>query len=278
MLDEMVISSIHRFEKIGYTERFDTAPGGLRSEHTGVLHPADALVADHLVSLGTATAGAGPTLLFALRSKRDGARGTWVVARDAGLPREAQLLVDRLASANPKRTWTRWVPQGGSGAGEFILEGMMVGVLGACIVGVWLLLYDFAQREAFFTPSLVADHLFGRDDGARVLDVDLGRAATVIAIHGGLFVLFGIAAAWVVSRYVKHPSVAVLFVALFVTLEVAFLLGAALVIPGVPAQIGHVPIVVANALAALGMGLYLRRTEPHPAQTDARAVPLKRSS
>jgi hypothetical protein len=275
MLDEMVISSVHRYEKIGYTERFDTAPGGLRSEQTGVFHPADALVADHVVALGSPSGSAGPTLLFALRSKTDGARGTWVVCRDAGLPRDAQRLVDRLASAEPRRTWTRWVPRGGAGAGEFVLEGMMVGVMGACIVALWLLLVDFVQREAFFTPSLLADHLLGRDEDAHALSVDLARVSAVAVVHGGLFVLFGIAAAWVVSRYVKHPSVVGLFVALFVALEGGFLVGSALLIPGAAGEIGHLAIVVGNALAAFAMALYLRRTEPHPAHPDGTAVRLR---
>lgn len=49
MLHEMVIASIHRYEGIGYTEHFDTASGGLRSEQTGVIHPAATLVAEHVV-------------------------------------------------------------------------------------------------------------------------------------------------------------------------------------------------------------------------------------
>ena len=134
MLDEMVIASIHRYETIGYRERFETAPGGLRSEQTGVIHRADALVADHVVALGSLAPDCGPMLLFAIRSRSDGARGTWVVYRDAGLPRDAQRLVQRLASADPERTWTRWVPLGGAAPGEFVLEGMMVGLIGACLV------------------------------------------------------------------------------------------------------------------------------------------------
>jgi hypothetical protein len=129
-LDEMVIASIRRYEGIGYTERFDTAPGGLRSEQTGVVHRADALVAEHVVALGSASPDCGPTLLFALRSRVDGSRGTWAVCRDAGLPREAQCLIARLASTDPQHTWTRRVPLGGAAVGEFVLEGAMVGVIG----------------------------------------------------------------------------------------------------------------------------------------------------
>lgn len=276
MLNEMVIDSIHRYESIGYTERFDTAPGGLRSEQTGVIHPAEALVAEHVVELGSTSPDGGPTLLFALRSRADGARGTWVVCRDAGLPLDTQRLVEQLASADPKRTWTRRVPLGGAGAGEFVLEGMMVGVIGASVVALWFLLVDALQREMLFTPSLVADRLFGHDPDSHALTIDLARVSAVMVLHGGLFVLFGIAAAWLVSRYVKHPSVPGLFLALFAVLEAGFLLGSELVIPGAAGEIGHGLVLVANALAAFVMALYLRRSEPHPAHPDGAAVRLGR--
>src|SRR5262245_8712687 len=205
----MVIASIHRYENIGYTERFEAVVGGLRSEQTGKIHRPDALVADHVVALGSLAPGTGPMLLFAIRSRADGARGTWAVTRNAGLSREAQRLVDRLAGDDPERTWTRWVPLGGAGGGEFVLEGMMVGLIGACVVALWFLFVDVTQREALFTPSLVADHLLGVDPDAHALNVDLARVSAVIVMHGAAFILFGIAATWLVSRYVKHPSLIV---------------------------------------------------------------------
>ena len=255
LLDEMVIASVHRYEAIGYTERFDTTPGGLRAEKTGKVHPADALVAEQVVALGSASPGSGPTLLFALRSRVDGSRGTWVVCRDAGLPRDAQRLVARLAGDDPQHTWTRRMPLGGAGAGEFVLEGMMVGVIGASVIALWFLLVDALQHEPLFTPSLVADRLFGHNSDGQALNIDLARVSAVVALHGGLFVLFGIAAAWLVSRYVKRPSLAGLFVALFAALEATLLLGGGLILPGVASAIGQGPILAANALAAFAMAL-----------------------
>jgi hypothetical protein len=275
MLDEMVIATIHRYEGVGYTERFDSAPGGLRSEQTGVIHPAAALVAEQVVALGSPSPDCGPTLLFALRSRKDGARGTWVVCRDAGLPREAQRLVARLAGADPARTWTRRVPLGGAGAGEFVLEGMMVGLIGASVVALWFLLVDVVLREPLFTASLVADRLFGPDTDSHALTIDLARVSAVAALHGGLFVLLGMAAAWLVSRYTVWPSLPVLLVALFAALEGVCLLGSEVVVPGVAGEIGHAPIAAANALAAFAMALYLRRSEPRPAH-PAGAVVLRR--
>jgi hypothetical protein len=264
----MVIDSIHRYEGIGYTERFDTAPGGLRSEQTGRVHRANALEVEHVVSLGSPTEDSSPILLFALRSRVDGARGTWVVSRDA-LSRDAQRLVAQLAGADPQRTWTRRVPQGGAGAGEFVLEGAMVGVIGASLVALWFLLVDATLREPLFTPALLADRLFGQDSGTHALTIDLARVSAVAALHGGLFVLFGIGVAWIVSRHVLNPSLSSLALALFGALEGGFLFVSELAFPGVASGIGHGTVLVGNALAAAGMAAYLRRSRPHPAHPEA---------
>jgi hypothetical protein len=275
-LDEMVIDSVHRFEGVGYTERFVAVPGGLRSEQTGRFHPAEALVAERVVALGSGAGDSGAMLLFALRSHADGTRGTWVVSRDAGLPRDTQHLVTRLASRDPEHTWTRGVPRGGAGAGEFVLEGMMAGVIGAAVVALWFLVVDGLQGEMLSTPSLIADRLFGQDFDSHALPIDLARVSATVVLHGALFVLFGIAATFLVSRYVKRPLLPALFAALFVALEAVFLLGSALVMPGAASAIGHVEILAANALGALAMALYLRRSAPHPAHPDGALVRLRR--
>jgi hypothetical protein len=260
MLDEMVTHTVQRYAGVGYTDRFETAPGGLRSEATGKLHPPQALEAEHVLALGVPTPEAGETLLFALHSRLDDSRGTWVVARDANLPREAARLADRLAGADPERTWTRWRPFGSAIRGEFVLEGLMAGVIGASIVAVWFLLVDVAFREALFTPSLVGDFLFGPDSQAHALSIDLERVSAVIVLHGVAFMALGIAAAWFVSRFVEHPTSVALFLALFALLEGFFVIASALAMPGAASQIGHGWIAGANALAAAGMAFYLRRS------------------
>jgi hypothetical protein len=269
MLDEMVVHTQQRYAGVGYTDRFETAPGGLRSESTGRIHPPETLEAEHVVALGVPTPEAGETLLFALHSRLDDSRGTWVVARDANLPREAARLADRLAGADPKRTWTQWRPFGSAIPGEFVLEGMMAGVIGASIVAVWFLLVDVAFREALFTPSLAGDFLFGPNPDQHALPIDLERVSAVIVLHGLAFILLGIAAAWFVSRFVEHPTSPGLALALFVLLEAFFVIGSALAMPGAASQIGHAWIAAANALAAGGMALYLRRSRhvrPRPVQ------------
>jgi hypothetical protein len=122
------------------------------------------------------------------------------------------------------------------------------------------------------SAALVADQLFGPDTDSHALSIDLARVAAVVALHGGLFVLFGVAAAWCVSRYVKRPSLLGLLVVLFGVLQTSGLLVGEIVIPGAALE-----ILVANALAAFSMALYLRRSEPHPAHADGTVVRLRRA-
>ena len=265
MLDEMVIDSIRRFESIGYTERFETAQGGLRSQQTGVLHPADGLEAEHVVALGRASPATGDALLFALRSRVDGARGTWVVARMRAFPATRSVS----CSDSPER-----IPSGRGRAGfHSALRAPETTCSTACrsasaaprSSALWFLLVDSWLREPLFTPSLVGNRLFGRGVEAHELTIDLGSVAGVVVLHGLLFALLGIATAWFVGRHVERPRFPSLFLGLFVALEAGFVLGSELLIPGAASTIGHGFILVGNAVAAAGMAFYLRWLQPHPA-------------
>ncbi len=125
---------------------------------------------------------------------------------------------------------------------------MMVGVIGASAVALVFLLVDALQGEPLFTPSLIADRLLGRDGDAHALPIDLARISATVVLHG----------------------------ALFVALESGFLLASAFVIPGTASAIGQLEIVAANALPALAMALYLRRSPLRPAHPDGSVVRLRR--
>lgn len=265
MLSEFVIESVRRYEAIGYTEHFDTTPEGLRSQQTGTLYPADAFEADHVVALGAPSAETGQILLFALRVRGADLRGTWVVTRDAKLPREARRLVQRLLNADRKRVWTRRLPLGPPRAGDHVLDGLMVGVIGASAVALWFLLVDSLVREPLFTPSLLGNRLFGRGGEAHELGIDLASVSLFVVLHGVLFVLFGIATAWFVARHVSRPSLPTLFLGLFLALESGVFVASEFFIPDVQRVIGHGAIVAGNALAAAFMAVYLRWFQPHPA-------------
>jgi hypothetical protein len=265
MLNEYVIESVRRFEAIGYTERFDCTAAGMRSQQTGVLYPMDAFEVEHVVALGAPTSDTGQILLFALRSRGAGVRGTWVVTRDADLPREARRLVQRLASADPRRTWTRRLPLGPPRAADHVLDGLMAGVIGASTVALWFLLVDGVLREPLFTPSLVGNRLLGSGLEPHELAIDLASVSLFAVIHGVLFMLFGVAAAWFVARHVSRPRFPALCLGLFVPLQLGFYAGTELLIADVARVIGHWAILGGNVLAAAGMAVYLRWFQPHPA-------------
>jgi len=273
MLNEYVIDSVRRYEGIGYTERFDTTATGLRSQQTGQVYPADSFEADHVVALGEPADGVGPMLLFALHSRQDDVRGIWVVPRDASLPREARRLVQRLLERDAEHASTRRLPLGAPRAADHVLDGAMVGVIGASAVALWFLVVDTVLREPLFTPSLVGRTLFGRGAETSELPIDLLSLATFSVLHGLMFIAFGIAVAWFVARHVSRPRYPTLFLGVFVLLEAGVLIGSELFLPEVARAVGHGAILVGNALAAASMAVYLRWFQPHPADPRDAVAP-----
>ena len=90
--------------------------------------------------------------------------------------------------------------------GERILyEGILVGLAGAAAVAVWFFLYDLAAATPFRTPALLGAVLFEglRDTAALAITPSIVLKYT--AVHGLVFVAFGVAAAsslriaWIVA-------------------------------------------------------------------------------
>jgi hypothetical protein len=80
------------------------------------------------------------------------------------------------------------------GRKSVLLEGILVGLVGATAVAIWFLLYDLAEGAPFRTPALLAAALFHglRDAGA--LTVTPGLVIEYSLVHGLAFILFGLGA------------------------------------------------------------------------------------
>ncbi len=80
------------------------------------------------------------------------------------------------------------------GRKSVLLEGILVGLVGATAVAIWFLLYDLAEGAPFRTPALLAATLFHglRDAGA--LTVTPGLVIEYSLVHGLAFILFGLGA------------------------------------------------------------------------------------
>jgi hypothetical protein len=77
---ETVAEALQRLTAGGYTDDFHAEAGGLRSRSTGRLHPPEALHVDEVVRFEGDTDPSDESVVFALRSGRDGTKGTYTTA------------------------------------------------------------------------------------------------------------------------------------------------------------------------------------------------------
>jgi hypothetical protein len=150
------------------------------------------------------------------------------------------------------------------GFAEVVGDGVFAGLIGASAVALWFLVVDTALREPLFTPSLVASAVLRGVPATASEPVDLSMVAGFTAIHSFLFILFGIAASWLVDQFQRTPDLPLIAIATFIALEGGFVIATKLFVPDVAATIGHGFIVAGNVFAAVGMGLYLRGWQRHP--------------
>lgn len=146
---------------------------------------------------------------------------------------------------------------------EIVGDGAMAGLYGASAVAMWFLVVDAVVREPLATPSLVGGVLLRGLAPAAALSVDLFSVALFTIVHCALFVLFGIAYAWVLARLEHTPDFPLIGISVFVPLELGFVAATRLLVPDVAATLGHGYIVVGNAFAALAMAWYLRVGQHH---------------
>jgi hypothetical protein len=150
------------------------------------------------------------------------------------------------------------------GFAEVVGDGVFAGLIGASAVALWFLVVDAALREPLFTPSLVASTLLRGVPASPDHGVDLTMVAAFTAIHSFLFIVFGIAASWLVDQFQHTPDLPLISIATFIALEGGFVIATKLFVPDLAAVIGHGFIVAGNVLAAVGMAVYLRGWQRHP--------------
>jgi hypothetical protein len=141
-------------------------------------------------------------------------------------------------------------------------EGIITGLIGATVVAVWFLAFDFARGRPFFTPALLGNALFQGVNDPSALQIAAGPVIGYTIVHGLAFIAFGVVAASVMSVSEREPAVFVAFVILFACFEV-FVLG----VVGALGQslLGALvwwAILIGNLLAAAAMLWYLAREHP----------------
>ena len=102
-----------------------------------------------------------------------------------------------------------------------LYEGILVGLAGAAAVAVWFFLYDLAAGTPFRTPALLGAVLFNGLRDSAMLTITPGLVLKYTAVHGAVFLVFGIAAAGLLALAERDRHVLFGLFMLFCCFEVA---------------------------------------------------------
>jgi len=144
------------------------------------------------------------------------------------------------------------------GLADVLGDGFYAGAVGAAVVALFFLVMDSLARDPFYTPSLVGSVIFEGVKPSGAVPIDLTMVALFSLVHGGAFVLFGTVFDAALSRLKETPDLPLIAIVCFVLLTLGVLAAGRLLAPGLAELIGYGPIVAANALAAIGMSIWLK--------------------
>ena len=146
---------------------------------------------------------------------------------------------------------------------DLLYDTFYSAAIGGSVVAVFFLVADLMDGQPLFTPSLLGTTIFTGADPAAVTEIRLDMVAFFTLVH---FVGFG-ALGFLVSYIIRdmeslaaHPGIIALIV--FLALSTGFFVPTSVSYPGLAPAVGPVRILGANVLAALAMGLFLRRAHP----------------
>lgn len=145
---------------------------------------------------------------------------------------------------------------------SMISEGIAAGMLGAAAVAVWFLLLDLVQRRIFFTPAALGSALFLNATSPEEVVISPAIVLGYTAVHVAAFAAVGLLLAALAAAAERHPPVLLGIALLFFTFEVFFLGLIALLANWLLDVLAWWPILVANAIAAVVMAVYVWRAHP----------------
>jgi hypothetical protein len=134
-------------------------------------------------------------------------------------------------------------------------EGVVAGVIGAAVVALWFLLFDFARGRPLLTPATLGNALFYGMHPIG-LEVSPGPVLGYTLVHGLAFIAFGIIAASVIAASEREPPLVIAVVILFACFETFFLGVVSVLGRAVTDALSWWGILVANFLAAVAMLWY----------------------
>jgi hypothetical protein len=144
----------------------------------------------------------------------------------------------------------------------WVFHGIAGGVLGAYLIAGFFLVVDALEGRALWTPHLLGSALFLGSIPAAGAPITWVVVIGYTAVHGGVFVAFGLLTAYEAMTGTRLPrerlaAVAILTAALFVAFELSFAGMAGIFVPELLGALGAGRVAIANLLAAATMAIYL---------------------
>lgn len=143
-----------------------------------------------------------------------------------------------------------------------VREGVVCGLIGAGVVAVWFLIFDFARGQPFFTPGALGSALFLGVESMDAIRVSFGTVFGYTFFHVLAFIGVGLVAATIAAAADETPALVLAAVLLFAVFEAFFMGVLAMLAEFLLGALAWWTIALGNLLAAVSMGWYLWRCHP----------------
>ena len=143
-----------------------------------------------------------------------------------------------------------------------IEDGILTGVTGALVVAAWFFILDTARGQMLFTPSLLGSVVFLGQSPDQVISVNGFIVFAYTGLHGVLFLMAGLALAWMFGMFEHNPQFGIILLLLFLLFESILFSFAAAIFPNLMGALGAVAVASGNLFAAIAMFWFLIRRHP----------------
>lgn len=139
-------------------------------------------------------------------------------------------------------------------------EGVTAGLIGAIVVALWFMGYDFAAGEPFHTPAILGAMVFQNATAIAAVKTTLPLVLGYTILHFFAFVMFGVALAILLAASEWEPFMALGAMLLLAVFEVFFVGFVSLIDQSALEALGWWKIVAGNILALIAMTTYFIRS------------------
>lgn len=141
-------------------------------------------------------------------------------------------------------------------------EGTDTGILGGLIVALWFLVLDVLAGQPLQTPNILGQVLLFRDGSPDTSRLVFGAILMYTVVHFAAFALVGMGVVALVHLGIREPAWRYAMLPIFLAFEVMFYGMLQALMEGSHEMFPFWTVLIANTLAAVGMGYFLWNRHP----------------